>query len=82
MTNRSQFHFSRAFTRSVGVSPYRCVVHLRLHRAVEMVRDGKFSLAEIAARTGFADQSHLTRWVRHVHGVSPTQIRPQSTHEV
>jgi AraC family transcriptional regulator len=76
MTNRSQFHFSRAFSRSVGVSPYRYVVQLRLRRAVEMIRDGKFSLAEIAARTGFADQSHLTRWVRRVHGVSPTQILP------
>jgi AraC family transcriptional regulator len=74
MTNRSQFHFSRAFTRSVGVSPHRYVVHLRLQRAVEMVREGKFGLAEIAAKTGFADQSHLTRWVRRVHGVSPTQI--------
>jgi AraC family transcriptional regulator len=74
MTNRSQFHFSRAFTRSIGVSPHRYVVHLRLRRAVEMVRDGKFGLAEIAAKTGFADQSHLTRWIRRVHGVSPTQI--------
>ena len=74
MANRSQFHFSRAFTRSVGVSPHRYVVHLRLQRAGEMVRDGKFGLAEIAAKVGFADQSHLTRWVRRVHGVSPTQM--------
>jgi AraC family transcriptional regulator len=74
MTHRSQFHFSRAFTRSVGVSPHRYVVHLRLQRAVEIIRDGKFGLAEIAVKTGFADQSHLTRWVRRVHGVSPTQI--------
>src|SRR5262245_37791968 len=74
MTHRSQFHFSRAFTRSVGVSPHRYVVHLRLRRAVEMIRDRKFGLAEIAVKTGFADQSHLTRWVRRVHGVSPTQI--------
>ena len=74
MAHRSQFHFSRAFTRSVGVSPHRYVVHLRLRRAVEMIRDGKFGLAEIAAKTGFADQSHLTRWIRRVHGVSPTQI--------
>jgi AraC family transcriptional regulator len=77
ITHRSQFHFSRAFTRSVEVSPHRYVVQLRLQRAVEMVRDGKFSLAAIAAKTGFADQSHLTRWVRRVHGVSPTQIMPR-----
>jgi AraC family transcriptional regulator len=29
MTQRSQFHFSRVFRRSVGVSPYRYVVYLR-----------------------------------------------------
>jgi pimeloyl-ACP methyl ester carboxylesterase len=30
--------------------------------------------AEIAAHTGFADQSHLSRWVRRVHGVPLTQL--------
>jgi AraC family transcriptional regulator len=74
MTDRSPFHFSRVFTRSVGVSPHRYIVHLRLRRAVEMIRDRKSSLAEIAVKTGFADQSHLTRWVRRVHGVSLKQI--------
>jgi AraC family transcriptional regulator len=77
MTNRSQFHFSRVFARSVGVSPYRYVAHLRLQRAVEMIREGRLSLADVAAKTGFADQSHLSRWVRRVHGVSPTQLLPR-----
>jgi AraC family transcriptional regulator len=31
-------------------------------------------LAEIAAETGFADQSHLSRWVRRVHGVTPSEL--------
>ena len=74
MTRRSQFHFSRVFRRSVGVSPYRYIVYLRLRRAVELVREGRLGLAEIAASTGFADQSHLSRWVRRVHGESPTQM--------
>ena len=74
MTDRSQFHFSRAFTRSVGVSPYRYVVHLRLRRAVELVRERRLPLCDIAASTGFADQSHLTRWVRRVYGVSLTEL--------
>jgi AraC family transcriptional regulator len=56
------------------MTPHRYVVHLRLQRAVELVRDGHSSLAEIAARTGFADQSHLSRWVRRVHGASLSQL--------
>ena len=74
MAGRSPFHFSRVFTRAVGITPHRYVVHLRLERAIGLVRDGRSGLAEAAARTGFADQSHLSRWVRRVHGVSLTQL--------
>lgn len=74
MAGRSPFHFTRVFTRSVGVSPHRYVIHLRLQRAVQLVREGRSGLAEIAAGTGFADQSHLSRWVRRVHGASLTQL--------
>ena len=71
---RSPFHFTRVFTRSVGLSPHRYAVHLRLNRALELVREGRTSLAVIAACTGFADQSHLSRWVRRVKGVPLTQL--------
>src|SRR5258705_11133127 len=74
IAGRSPFHFSRVFTRAVGMTPHRYVVHLRLERAIALVRDGRAGLAEAAARTGFADQSHLSPWVRRVHGASPTQL--------
>jgi AraC family transcriptional regulator len=73
LAGRSPFHFSRVFTRSVGVTPHRYIVHLRLQRAIELVREGRSGLAEVAASTGFTDQSHLTQWVRRVHGVSLAQ---------
>jgi AraC family transcriptional regulator len=60
-SGRSPYHFSRVFTRSVGMTPHRSVVHLQLRRAIELLRELRFGLAEIAARTGFADQSHLSR---------------------
>ena len=46
---RSPFHFTRVFTRSVGMTPHRYVVHLRLQHALELVREGRSGLAEIAA---------------------------------
>jgi AraC family transcriptional regulator len=75
VAGRSRYHFSRVFARSVGITPHRYVVHLRLQHAIELVRDGRSGLAEIAARTGFTDQSHLSRWIRRVYGVSLTQLR-------
>jgi AraC family transcriptional regulator len=74
IAGRSPFHFSRVFTRSVGMTPHRYVVHLRLQHAIKLVREGRSGLAEIAARTGFADQSHLSRWFRRVHGVPLTRL--------
>jgi AraC family transcriptional regulator len=74
LAGRSPFHFTRVFARSVGISPYRYVVRLRLQRAIELVRDGQTGFADIAAHTGFADQSHLSRWVRRVYGASLTEI--------
>ena len=71
---RSPFHFTQVFARLVGMTPYRYVVHLRLQRPLELMRERRHSLAEIAAVTGFADQSHRSRWVRRVHGVSPTEL--------
>jgi AraC family transcriptional regulator len=74
IAGRSPFHFTRVFSRTVGVTPHRYIVHLRLKRAIKLIRDGQHGLAEIAFRTGFADQSHLTRWMRRVHGASLTQL--------
>jgi AraC family transcriptional regulator len=74
LAGRSSFHFSRVFARSVGMTPHRYVVHLRLQAAIEQLRKGHEGLAEIAADTGFADQSHLSRWVRRVHGVTPSEL--------
>jgi AraC family transcriptional regulator len=74
LSGRSPFHFSRIFARSVGMTPYRYIVHLRLRAAIQRMRHGQMGLAEIAADTGFSDQSHLSRWIRRVHGVAPSEL--------
>ena len=48
-------------------------MHLRLQAAIKRIRSG-MSLAEVAADTGFSDQSHLSRWIRRVHGVAPSEF--------
>jgi AraC family transcriptional regulator len=74
LAGRSAFHFTRIFSRSVGITPYRYVVHLRLQAALALIRERRLSLAQIAADTGFADQSHMSRWVRRVHGIAPSAL--------
>jgi AraC family transcriptional regulator len=74
IAGRSPFHFSRVFGRSVGMSPHRYIVHLRLQCAVGLAREGRRGFAEIALSTGFADQSHLSRWIKRVYGISLRQL--------
>jgi AraC family transcriptional regulator len=69
-----RFHFAHRFRKSVGISPYRYVVRKRVDRARELLLHGEESLAEIAAATGFSDQSHLSNWVRRIYGTSPGRL--------
>jgi AraC family transcriptional regulator len=69
---QSWSHFPRLFRRSVGMSPYQYVVRVRLRHAIELLRSKRFSIAEVAVRSGFADQSHFCRWLKRAFGTSPS----------
>jgi AraC-like DNA-binding protein/DNA-binding MarR family transcriptional regulator len=70
-TGLSPSRFGRAFKLSMGVSPHRWQMNLRVLEAQEMLRDGKRSQADIALATGFAEQSHFSRVFKEVVGVPP-----------
>ena len=70
-TNLSPAHFSRAFKASTGMPPYHWHLHSRITRAQQLLLDGQWSIVEIAAATGFADQAHLTRVFHRLTGMTP-----------
>lgn len=67
----SPSHFSRAFKASTGLNPSGWLLRLRIDRARDLLRESAASLAEVAARCGFADQAHFTRTFSRYMGVSP-----------
>jgi transcriptional regulator GlxA family with amidase domain len=68
----SKCHLVHLFHREVGLPPHAYQIQLRLVRARTLAATG-MPLAEVAARTGFADQSHLTRHFKRVTGLPPGQ---------
>jgi AraC family transcriptional regulator len=68
-------HFARAFRQSTGVPPHRWLLRHRVQRAQALLRMQALSLADIALRCGFADQSHFTRVFSREVGQSPGQWR-------
>lgn len=66
----STFHVTRFFSRSVGMPPHAWRNQLRLSRAQGLLRQG-MSVTEVAAATGFTDQSHFTRHFKRAFGAAP-----------
>jgi len=66
----SPFHAARLFSASVGMPPHAWRNQLRLSRALGMLRQG-ISVTDVAAATGFTDQSHFTRHFKRAYGVPP-----------
>ncbi len=64
----------RQFRAFYGVSPHRYLTMRRLDRAQQLIAKGE-SLAEAALASGFADQSHMTRWFQQAFGLSPGRWR-------
>ncbi len=69
-----RFHLIRAFHAALGLPPHAYQIRIRVARAMTLIRLG-VPLVEVALRTGFADQSHLTRHFTRVIGVSPGRYR-------
>jgi AraC family transcriptional regulator len=77
LVNLSPSHFNALFKTQIGVAPYRYILQQRINRAKELLLRSDFSIAQVAAEVGFYDQSHLTRHMRQILGVTPAALRHQ-----
>jgi AraC-like DNA-binding protein len=68
----SRYHLVRAFARAFGLPPHAYQKQVRLARARSLLAAGMPASA-VAAQTGFADQSHLTRQFRSEIRLTPAR---------
>ena len=66
----SRFQLYRQFRERYGLAPSAYLRQVRLREARRRLAAGA-AIAEVASATGFADQSHLTRWFRRTYGITP-----------
>jgi AraC-like DNA-binding protein len=71
----SRKHLAIRFREEFGLSPKRFARLLRFDRAVQLARASVSpDWAEIAARTGYADQAHFAREFRSFAGLTPGEF--------
>ena len=72
----SPYHFARQFKAATGLPPHQYVIARRVERAKQLLQTGgDLSLAEVAARAGFSDQSQFSHHFKRLVGVTPGQFR-------
>jgi AraC family transcriptional regulator len=72
----SPFHFARQFKASTGLPPHQYVIARRIERAKQLLQGGGgLTLAQVAARAGFSNQSHFSHHFKRLVGVTPGQFQ-------
>lgn len=67
--------FARLTRRIFGLTPSQFIVKTRISAGSRLLRDTDLSVAEIAQRCGYQDQSGFTRAFRAVSGLTPLEYR-------
>ncbi|ESW86442.1 AraC family transcriptional regulator [Mesorhizobium sp. M0644] len=70
----TRFQVIRDFNKVISLTPAAYIRDRRLRRASALIERG-FGLADAAIAAGFADQSHLSRTFRAMHGMTPGMFR-------
>ena len=71
----SPAHFSREFHREFGQTPHQYLLHRRLERAAELLRNTDRTVADICFTVGLRSVGSFTSSFGRMFGVSPTAYR-------
>ena len=66
---------TRCFRGQFGQTPIQYVLHLRLERARDLLRQSQLSVKQIAHQAGFRDQGYFTRQFTRAVGHAPSVFR-------
>ena len=70
-------YLTSAFRRWCGCSIGEFVRRRRVEQAAQLLMNKDLPLAEVAMKSGFSDQSHMTRLFRRATGLTPAKYREQ-----
>lgn len=67
----SQFYLSRSFSREVGLTIPQYLRNLRMERAAELLRTGRYNVTEAATEVGYSSLSHFSKAFCETIGCCP-----------
>ena len=77
----SPFYLSRIFSREVGLTIPQYLRNLRMERAAELLRSGRYNVTEAATEVGYSSLSHFSKAFCETIGCCPV-LYPMAKHVV
>ncbi|WP_299508452.1 AraC family transcriptional regulator [uncultured Roseobacter sp.] len=71
----STAHFSRLFKARTGRTPHKYVLERRVDVACTELQAGENTISDVAYKTGFSSQSHMTSTFKQLIGMTPNELR-------
>ena len=66
---------SYLFYQYMGVRPINYLIEYRLEQAIELLKEGEYSVQEVAALVGYSDPLYFSRIFKKHVGYSPSQVK-------
>lgn len=70
----SNTYFRKLFCTKFGMTPIRYLITKRLIHAEKLLSTGKYSIKEVAEKSGFCDIKYFSRLVKKEYGVPPSKL--------
>ena len=71
--------FRKRFVAEVGMPPLSYVLHCKMERAKELLRDQNYSVRQAGAEVGMQDPYHFSKQFKHIVGISPSAFMKQAS---
>lgn len=71
----SRGHLHRKIKELTGTTPVDFLRNYRLKKAAALLKQGQYSVSEIAYRTGFSSPAYFSKCFKTLYGVTPTEYR-------
>ena len=70
--------FRKRFVAEVGMPPLSYVLHCKMERAKELLRDQNYSVRQAGVEVGMQDPYHFSKQFKNIVGISPSAFMKQA----
>ncbi len=72
--------FRKRFVSEVGMPPLSYVLHCKMERAKELLREQTYTVRQVGAEIGMQDPYHFSKQFKNIVGISPSAFVRQASH--